>query len=66
MGAKDTSRSMATKETRRITYSNERRNTSDINKCKLRYEILCHFYFVSLFVAVSSWDLHYNKARSTK
>ena len=59
MGAKETSRSGATKERRRITYGNERRNTYDITKAKLRYEILCHCYFVSLFVAVSSWDLHY-------
>ena len=59
MGAKDTSRSVAAKERRRITYGNEKRNTSNVNKCKLRYEILCHLLTVPLFVAVSFWDLHY-------
>ena len=61
MGAKDTSRSGPNGERRRMAYGNDRRNAYDTTKAKLRYEALCHYYFVSLFVAASSWDLHYSQ-----
>ena len=45
MGAMETYGSGATKGRRRITYSNDNRNTN--NGSKLRYEIFCHLLTVS-------------------
>ena len=49
MGAKDLSRSGPNSERRRMAYGNDRRNAYDNTKAKLRYETLCHLYFVPVF-----------------